>query len=54
MVYSHKNSKGDTYYLHSRGHLRYFSKDPKGAIDLPPELTVIENDRTKLPIVKKK
>jgi len=55
MAYSHKNSKGVTYWLHSRnGRLFFFSKDPKDAIDLPENFTVIENPRTGLPMVKKK
>jgi len=55
MAYSHKNSRGVTYWLHSRGgRLFFFSKDPKDSIDLPETLTVIENPRTGLPMVKKK
>lgn len=54
MAYSHKNSRGVMYYLHSRGKLMFFSKDPAGAIDLPANLEVMENPRTGLPMVKKK
>ena len=59
MGYSHKNSRGQTYHLHSRegrggAMLFFFSKDPTGSIDLPERLTVFENTRTGLPMVKKK
>lgn len=55
MGYSHTNSKGVTYYLHTRGgKLFFFSKDPKDSVDLPERLTVMENSRTGLPLVKKK
>ncbi|MBU5557901.1 MAG: hypothetical protein QW751_02240 [Candidatus Aenigmatarchaeota archaeon] len=54
MAYSYKNSKGVTFYLHSRGKLLFFSKDPAGAIDLPSNLEVVENPRTGLPMVRKK
>lgn len=53
MTFSHKNSKGITYYLHSKGKLLFFSKNPEGAIDLPAGMKVIENPRTGLPMVKK-
>jgi hypothetical protein len=54
MAYSHKNSKGVTYWLHNRGKLFFFSKNPEGAIDLPDNLEVFENPRTGLPMVRKK
>jgi len=55
MAYSHKNSKGQTYWLHTRGgRLFFFSKSPEDSIDLPERLTVTENPRTGLPMVKKK
>jgi len=55
MGYSHTNSKGVIYHLHSQGgRLFYFSKDPKDSIDLPVHLQVVENPRTGLPMVKKK
>ncbi|MEM0360641.1 MAG: hypothetical protein QXK06_04885 [Candidatus Diapherotrites archaeon] len=54
MVYEHTNSKGKKYYLHQNGKLMYFSSDPKNAIDLPPGMTVVENQRTGLPMIKKK
>jgi len=54
MAYSQKNSKGTTYYLHQKGRLYYFSKDPKGGIELPSGFKVVENKRTGLPMLKKK
>lgn len=58
MGYAHKNSRGQTYYLHSRegkggAMLYFFSKDSNGSIDLPSGLKVFENPRTGLPMVKK-
>lgn len=54
MVYEHTNSKNVKYYLHQKGHLLFFSKNPEGAIDnLPAGLKVEENPRTGLPMVKK-
>lgn len=58
MAYSHTNSRGQTYYLHTRegkggARLYFFSKDPSGAIDLPPGFQIVENPRTGLPLVKK-
>ncbi len=52
--YSHKNSKGNTYHLHSKGRLFFFSKEPKGSIELPVGYKVIENKKTGLPMLKKK
>lgn len=52
--YSHKNKKGNTYYLHSKGRLFFFAKDPKGSIDLPAGYLVIENKKTGLPMLKSK
>lgn len=64
MAYSHVNSKGQTYYLHSREvtlkggrqqRIYFFAKEVKdGAIDALPEgYIVVENTRTGLPILKK-
>ncbi len=53
MVYEHTNSRGVKYYLHSRGKLLFFSKNPAETIDLPAGMKVIENPRTGLPMVKK-
>ena len=54
MAYSHKNSKGDTFWLHSKGRLFFFSRNAEGAINLPDTLEVFENPRTSLPMVRKK
>ncbi|MCX6804728.1 MAG: hypothetical protein NT111_01775 [Patescibacteria group bacterium] len=64
MAFSHVNSKGQTYYLHSRevtlkgGRLQrifFFGREAKeGAIDALPEgYIIVENTRTGLPILKK-
>ena len=64
MAFSHVNSKGQTYYLHSRevtlkgGRLQrifFFGREAKeGAIAALPEgYIIVENTRTGLPILKK-
>jgi len=53
MGYEHTNSKGRKYYLHARGRLFFFSKDPADGIDLPTGYKVIENQTTGLPMIKK-
>jgi len=64
MAYSHKNSRGNTYYLHSKEvtlkggrkqRIYYFGKEIKvGAIDALPEgYKVKESSRTGLPILAK-
>ena len=54
MAYSHKNSRGDTYWLHQKGRLFFFSRKPEESIDLPSDFEVFENPRTALPMVRKK
>ncbi len=54
MACEYTNSRGKKYYLHKRGKLFYFSKNPKDAVDLPAGMTIIENQKTGLPMVKKK
>jgi hypothetical protein len=66
MAYSVTNSKGVTYYLHSKevnlrgGRLQtiyYFAKevDEENSLDeLPSDRQVVENERTGLPMLKKK
>ena len=66
MAYSHTNSKGQTYYLHSKDvtlkggrqqTIYYFAKEVKseGSLDaLPAGKTVVENARTGLPMLKGK
>jgi hypothetical protein len=64
MAYSYKNSRGQTYYLHSRKagrggtsnrDLFYFAKEAKeNALDKMPEgYEVVESERTGLPILRK-
>lgn len=65
MAYGHKNSKGQTYFLHTkevtlRGgrkqRIFFFARDerPADALDAMPEgYKVIENKRTGLPMLKK-
>jgi len=53
MGYSHVNSRGVTYYLHARGKLMFFSKKSEDGFDLPAGLSVVENPRTGLPMVKR-
>ncbi len=63
MAYSHKNSKGKTYYLHSKDvtlrggrqqTIYYFAGDERSnACDLPAGKKVVESERTGLPLVKK-
>lgn len=65
MAYSHTNSKGQSYYLHSkevrlRGsgktqRIFFFARDQRpGALDqVPAGYRVVENTRTGLPILKK-
>ena len=54
MGYEHSNSRGIKYYLHCRGKLFYFSKDANEGIDLPEGFAVVENQRTGLPMLKRK
>jgi hypothetical protein len=63
MAYSHTNSKGRTYYLHSRETtlknggtqtIYYFGKEAKeGAIDAVPDGYVVSESRNGLPVLKK-
>ncbi|MEZ4210102.1 MAG: hypothetical protein R3B38_00050 [Patescibacteria group bacterium] len=64
MAYSHTNSKGNTYYLHSKDvtlkggrqqTIYFFAKEVKdGAVDaLPAGYMVKESARTGLPILAK-
>jgi hypothetical protein len=65
MAFSHTNSKGQTYFLHTkdvnlRGGRRqtiyYFAREvkPKDSLDaMPAGYKVVENKRTGLPMLKK-
>ena len=62
MAYPFENSKGKTYYLHTKDvtlkggrnqTIYYFAKDKRAnACDLPAGKKVVENERTGLPFVK--
>ena len=64
MAYSHTNSKGVTYWLHSKDvtlrggkeqTIYYFAKDQRdNACDLPADREVVENPRNGFLVVKKK
>lgn len=66
MAYEHKNSKGQTYYLHSKevtlkgGRkqvIYYFGREVNAEFALeavPADRMVSENPRTGLPLLKKK
>ena len=63
MAYSHTNSKGKTYYLHSRDTvlknggtqtIYFFAGDVRdGAIDAVPDGYVVSESRNGLPVLKK-
>ncbi len=64
MAYAHTNSKGQTYYLHSKDvvlrggrnqTIYYFAKEvkPEAIDELPEGRIVVENKRTGLPMLKK-
>lgn len=55
----YKNKKGKKFWLHmkqrGKGVLYFFSKKPEGAInDLPKGFAVIENEKTGMPMLKRK
>ena len=60
MGYTHTNSKGKTYHLHSKDvtlkggrTIYYFAKDSRpNACDLPSGMKVVESPKTGLPFVK--
>ena len=63
MAFSHTNSKGQTYYLHSKDvtlrggrqqTIYFFAREVKpGALDeLPAGKQIVENKRTGLPLLK--
>ena len=66
MPFSHKNSKGQTYYLHGKEvtlqggrkqKIHYFARAPKAgeALDaIPAGHEVVENPRTGLPFLKRR
>ncbi len=65
MAYAYKNSKGQTYYLHTRKvtlkngreqQIYFFARDIRdGALDdVPAPYMVVETKRTGMPVLKKK
>lgn len=54
MAYEHTNSKGQKFWLHQKGRLFFFSKNQDDSIDLPSEMEVFENSRTRLPMIRRK
>ena len=54
MPYAHTNSKGNTYYLHSKGKMFFFSKEVKeGALEAVPEGYHVAEMKTGLLVLKK-
>ncbi|HXF84779.1 MAG TPA: hypothetical protein VNK49_05260 [Anaerolineales bacterium] len=54
MAYSHTNSKGVTYYLHSNGKMFFFSKEIKeGALDAVPAGYNVVEMKTGMLVLKK-
>lgn len=54
MAYSHTNSKGNTYYLHSKGRMFFFSKEVKeGALDALPAGYSVNEMKTGMLVLKK-
>jgi hypothetical protein len=63
MAYAHTNSKGNTYFLHSRDTqlknggtqtIYFFAKEVKeGAIDAVPAGYMVSESRNGLPVLKK-
>lgn len=66
MSFSHTNSRGQEYFLHGKDvtlkggrvqRIYFFAREvkPEGAMDaLPENMQIVENERTGLPILKKK
>lgn len=53
-VQSFKNSKGKEYWYHEKGHLKYFSKDPKGSVAMPEGFQIKENAKTGMLMASRK
>jgi hypothetical protein len=54
MAYSHTNSKGSTYYLHTNGKMFYFSKEIKeGALDAVPDGYQVVEMKTGMLVLKR-
>jgi len=46
-------SKGLTWYFHKVGYLQHFSKKAEGALVIPPEMEVVINQMSGMPIARK-
>jgi len=53
MAFEYKNSRRQTYYLHQKGRIFYFSKKEEDGVELPQGYQVVENMKTGLPMLKK-
>jgi hypothetical protein len=54
MAYAHTNSKGNTYYLHSKGRMFFFAKEIKeGALDALPAGYSVNEMKTGMLVLKK-
>jgi len=54
MAYSHTNSKGTTYYLHSKGRMFFFAREVKeGALDAVPAGYYVVEMKTGMLALKK-
>lgn len=54
MAYSHTNSKGNTYYLHSKGKMFFFSKEIKeGVLEALPAGYTVSEMKTGMLVLKR-
>ena len=54
MAFGYTNSKGNTYYLHAKGKMFFFSKEIKeGALDAVPAGYNVVEMKTGMPVLKK-
>ena len=54
MAYAHTNSKGNTYYLHSKGKMFFFSREVKeGALDALPAGYSVAEMKTGMLVLKR-
>jgi len=54
MAYAHTNSKGNTYYLHSKGKMFFFSREVKeGALDALPASSSVAEMKTGMLVLKR-
>jgi len=45
MAFEYKNSRQETYYLHQKRRIFYFSKKEENTIELPKGYKVVENKK---------